>query len=202
MTRTTLSAAMAASDKQVTLASISGLAVGNIIQVDGEKMRVLSVPSAATLPVGVYRGVAGTNVVAHPTSAGAAFGTPDEFTQTIDLARRRQVRSYSAAGAIDLPTPGNDGVAIINGTSALAMTLANPGADQDGDMLIIVANGKAAHTLTYTAGLGNGGASFDVATFSASLAGGLVLVAAGGYWVAVGAGILNATAAVGAPLVA
>ena len=82
--------------------------------------------------------------------------------------RRREVLAYGAAGAISLPTPGSDMVAILNGTSALAMTLANPGKDQDGDVIEIIGNGKAAHTVTYTAGAGDAGTSYDVFTFDAS----------------------------------
>ena len=74
--------------------------------------------------------------------------------------------SYSATGAIALPLPGADAVAILNGTSALAMTLANPTKDMDGCVLYVVGNGKAAHTITYTAGLGNAGSGLDVGTFA------------------------------------
>lgn len=183
MTRTTLSAAQAAADKQVTLASIAGLLVGSIILIDGEYQRVTSVPSSATLPVGVFRGVNASVVAAHPITAGVAYGTPDEFSPKVDLARRREVRSYTAAGAIDLPTPGNDAVAIINGAVALAMTIANPAKNADGDILTIVGNGKAAHTVTYTAGWGNVGSAGDVGTFDTGAQCCMVFIAANEIWV-------------------
>lgn len=183
MTRTTLSAAQSAADKQVTLASIAGLVVGSLILIDGEYQRVTSVPTAATLPVGVFRGVVGSNVVAHPITAGVAYGTPDEFAPRVDLARRRDTRSYSVAGAIDLPTPGNDAVAILNGAVAIAATIANPGKNQDGDILYVVGNGKAAHTLTYTGGLGAGGGALDVLTFATGAQQCVALMAANEIWV-------------------
>lgn len=186
MTRTTLSAAAAAKDNFVTLTSISGLQVGMPILVDSEEMRVASVPTSATLPVGVTRGVNGTAVSAHAVSAAAIFGSPSEFLHN-SLAkfqtRRRDQASYSAAGAIALPTPGNDSLAVITGTSALAMTLADPAIENDGDMLYIVGDGKAAHTVTYTAGLGNGGSAYDVMTFNAGGQNGIQLVAINGKWV-------------------
>ena len=65
---------------------------------------------------------------------------------------------------------------------ALAMTLANPTKDQDGDILIITGNGKAAHTVTYTAGVGNGGASYDVFTFATGANNTVSLIAANAIW--------------------
>jgi hypothetical protein len=63
------------------------------------------------------------------------------------------------------------------------MTLANPTKDMDGSMLYIVANGKAAHTVTYSAGVGNGGGTMDVGTYNATEATGCALMAVNGFWV-------------------
>ena len=63
------------------------------------------------------------------------------------------------------------------------MTLANPSTAQDGDLLIVVGNGKAAHTITYTAGLGNGGSGLDVLTFDTNALCSTAFIACGGYWV-------------------
>ena len=49
--------------------------------------------------------------------------------------------------------------------------------------LNIVANGKAAHTVTYTAGLGDAGSGYDVGTFDGSGQCALLLVAANSSWV-------------------
>jgi hypothetical protein len=144
--------------------------------------------SAAFVIVGAGPTAAGADWQQAGAGAASLAPIPNVFWQR---------QSYSAAGAITLPTPGTNMVAVLNGTSVLAMTLANPSTAQDGDLLLIVANGKAAHTVTYTAGLGNGGAAFDVGTFSATLAMASLLVACGGFWVSVGP--TSATAMAGSP---
>lgn len=185
MTRTTLSAAMSVDAKRVTIASITALAVGSTIKIDKEFMRVLAVPGVATDPIDVIRGVNGSAVEAHPVTAGVEFGLPSEFSpHVVAFNHERAVRSYSATGAIALPVEGQDMVAILNGTVALAMTLANPPVNSDGVILIVVGNGKAAHTVTYTAGWGNVGAAGDVATFDVGAQCALMFIAANGIWVA------------------
>jgi hypothetical protein len=139
----------------------------------------------------VLRGLDGAQGIAHPKTAnvtvflvsdlagGASAQTP---TQWPNLKGRRMI-SYSAAGAIALPNPGEDNIAVINGTSTLAMTLANPTKDMDGSMLYIFSNGKGAHTVTYTAGVGNGGSTMDVGTYNTTEATGCALMALNGFWV-------------------
>lgn len=211
-TLTTLSAAVGINDTTILVASITGLSAGNLIGIDKEVFRVVSVPSAATVPVPVLRGQEGTAQTAHPTSAQVKIGATGTNLITADwtqplagapslaafpAAPSRDVKSYSAAGAITLPAIGNDMVAILNGTGALAMTIANPTTAQDGSLLFVIGNGKAAHTVTYTAGLGNVGATADVYTFVAAQAGGLMLMAAGGFWVTVGTMVAGAATIAG-----
>lgn len=207
-TATTLSAAVGISDTAVLLASITSLAAGNYLKVDQEVMKVVSVPTAATLPVPVIRGQEGTAQVAHATTVQAVFGagptnlSVGDFPQAAAAAasiafaptvRARVVTNYATAGAITLPPAGQDAVAIIDGTSTLAMTLANPAVVNDGDLLYIISNGKGAHTVTYTAGVGNGGATMDVGTYNTTEATGCVLIAANGFWVLIANGIGAAT---------
>ena len=118
----------------------------------------------------------------------------------IPAAFTRDIVSYSAAGAITLPRIGGDMVAILNGTALLAMTLAQPSVAQDGSRLLILGNGKAAHTVTLPAasGLGNVGATADVITFAAAQAQGIEVVACGGFWVT--AGMNTAVAGAGATI--
>lgn len=194
---TTLSAAMGINDQTALLASLTGVAVGSWLQIDGEEMKVLSpLQTSATSPQAVLRGQNGTYNAAHPVSAqvkvlagptsvsAGDFGSP--LPATLGLAtpvvKGVERRSYSAAGAITLPAIGNDMIAELNGTTILAMTLANPSIGQDGSRLLISGNGKAAHTVTYTAGLGNVGATADVLTFKADQAQTVELVASGGFW--------------------
>ncbi len=192
---TTLSGACAMNDTGILCTSITSFAANMLAKVDGEIMRIVSVPTAATLPVPVIRGIQGTAQVAHPSGAGVIVGATPTATGT-DWAespqwswtpfagpRMRTVVSYSAAGAIGLPTTGSDVVAMINGTSALAMTLAVPTTDLDGSILVIIGNGKAAHTLTVAGGMGAGGTGVDVGTFAAGAQQAVVLMAANAVWV-------------------
>lgn len=209
MTTTTLSGAVVIDQNSITVASATGFAAGSIIKIDDEVMQVASNYSSGTA-IPVLRGREGTAGRAHASGANVTVAPAADFqnpapqttARFLIAGRAREIRNYGAAGAITLPTPGNDMVAIIDGTGALAMTLANPTKEMDGDLLVVVANGKAAHTLTYTAGLGNGGGSFDVGTYSASLLTGCVLMACNGFWVLIGNGIAGATGATGGPLFA
>lgn len=189
LTTTTNSSAIAADDNAIVVASATGFSAGKKVLVNGEFMQVTKAyASGTTIPV--HRGVDGTFRLAHAVTSNVTVGdSGSDFsagaagnTKAYPSVRVRQVRSYNAAGAITLPTPGNDMLAIINGTSARAMTLANPTKDQDGDILIIVSNGKAAHTVTYTAGLGNASTGYTVATFTTGAQQTLSLIAVNGIW--------------------
>lgn len=191
LTRTTLSAAVAINDSSIVVASATGFAAGNFILIDQEVLQVAkNYVSGTTIPVS--RGQDGTVSAAHKITAGAVtFLASDEagpgaqtFTQ-FPRVRGRDVASYTAAAAVTLPTPGNDMVAILNSTVALAMTLAAPTADLDGSILVVIGNGKAAHTLSLPAGvgLGAGGSGVDVGTFAAGAQQSVVLMAANGVWV-------------------
>lgn len=190
LTTTTLAAAYAVGDTALTVTSATGFAAGNLIRIDGELFLQTAAASGVSIPV--RGGVQGTKSAAHVSSANVTTGLPSDFAlpaagtadaTTYPAARARTITSYSAAGAVTLPTPGTDAVAIINGTNALAMTVANPTKDQDGDILIVVGNGKAAHTVTYTAGLGNGGSGLDVMTFDTGAQCCVQFVAANAIWV-------------------
>jgi hypothetical protein len=199
LTRTT-SSAITATDTEVVLASITGLQVSNNIAVDAEVMRVLSVPSAATLPVGVLRGTRGTGVAAHAVGSQVTFGPASDFSAA-GHRQGRDIVSYAAAGAIANPVPGTDRVAVILGTTALAMTLANPSKDNDADLLIIVSGGKGAHTVTYTTtGIGGGAGATDLATFSTVAQMSLVFVAFNELWILLG-GASGAGAVAAAPVI-
>jgi hypothetical protein len=187
---TTLSAAISASDREITVASATSVAAGRLIRINGEMLKVAqNYASGTTVPV--LRGQDGTVASAHAVTSNVTHGVASDFANpaaggpvtNIPAQRAREVKAYGAAGAITLPTPGNDMLAIINGTSALAMTVANPTKDMDGDILIVVGNGKAAHTVTYTAGLGNGGSGLDVGTFDTNAQCSMMFIAANGIWV-------------------
>lgn len=181
-------------DTVIAIASATGAAAGKFIKIDDEFMQIDQSYSSG-LQVKVKRGQNGTRAQTHPNAAqvriGAAsddFGRPGPLvTGNQPIAGKgRPTISYSAAGAIDLPVGGNDGLRVLNGTTILAMTLADPTTDMDGTLLFVAGNGKAAHTVTYTNGLGNVGATADVLTFSATQAQAFMLVACGGFWNLVG----------------
>lgn len=193
LTKTTLSSAVGQTDVSIVVASATGFAVGNLVTIDQETMQVSkNYSSGTTIPV--QRGLesvqtthkASANVITYLASDEAiAAGNAVQFPKV----RGRDLLSYSAAGAITLPTPGNDMVAIINGTGALAMTLAAPTTDMDSSILTIIGNGKAAHTVSLPAGvgLGAGGSGVDVGTFAAGAQQCVVLMACNAVWVPYGA---------------
>lgn len=193
LTTTTLSSAVTVNDRSLAVASATGFTPGAILRAGEEFMEVAkSYVSGTTIPV--IRGTNGTATQAHPATENITAGTAADFAGagpqspvTYPLASRvRDIRSYSAAGAITLPTPGNDMVAIINGTGALAMTLVAPTKDQDGDVLTVIANGKAAHTITLTAGFGANTTASDVMTMHATQTTAFSCMACNGVWVLIG----------------
>jgi hypothetical protein len=137
------------------------------------------------------RGQDGTAVQAHAITAGVVVGPGSDWTanalqtsvQFPIAGRPRTLTSYGAAGAIAFPTNGVDAVAVINGTSALAMTLAVPTVDLDGSILTIIGNGKAAHTVTIAGGIGAASTGYTVATFITGSQQSLQFMACNGVWV-------------------
>lgn len=192
LTTTTLSNAVAAGDKSIVIASASGLAARMYILIDQEMMQVTQDYVSGTT-VNVLRGRGGALPAAHPASANVIFGVASDFAALAPqepvnypiAGRARQLVSYSAAGAITLPTAGNDMVAVINGTTSLAMTLADPGKDLDGSIIWIINGGKVGAgtaTVTYSSGFGNAGGNYDVATFPAGGQTAICAMACNGYW--------------------
>lgn len=193
LTTTTLSSACGINDRSISVTSATGFAAGNLVKIDTEVMIVTKEYVSGT-SINVLRGQDGSQQLAHvvtanvntylPTDA-AADGPGGPYT-SFPTQAATVLRSYTAAGAITMPPPGQNMIAVLNGTVALAMTLANPTKDMDGSMLTVVGNGKAAHTVTYTAGLGNGGATLDVGTATATNQCAFQLIAANGFWVYIG----------------
>lgn len=190
LTATTLSAACAQTDTSITVTSATGFAAGNLVMVDQELMQVAQNYSSGT-SIPVLRGREGSAQVAHNVTAPAiTFLSSDESGPTQQspvqfpaYGRVRKIKNYATAGAISLPNPGEDAIAIIDGTSTLAMTLASPTKDMDGSILTIISNGKGAHTVTYTGGVGAGGTGMDVGTFNTTEQTGCSLIACNGVWV-------------------
>lgn len=208
VTNATLASAMAASDTVAVLSASTGVSAGCKMEIDGEELLVAGNYTTAGngVNVPVIRGQGGTYAYAHPTSAkvrvglasDSEWGTPAPGTVTSypTAGRARTFKSYSASGAIDLPTPGNDAVAYINGTSTLALTVASPVSAQDGCILWIIGNGKSQSTVTVstTSGIGNASTGYTVLTGPAGGQVGACLMAANGFWVLLSAVTGTATA--------
>ncbi len=179
---TTLASALGASDTVAVVASSTGISARDKMEIDGEVLQVIQSYTTAGngVNVPVLRGQNGGVASAHPSGAKVRVGpasdtdwgsqAPQTVVQFPIASPARQRASYSAAGAITLPLPGNDMVAFINGTSALAMTVADPATTLDGSLLWIASNGIANHTVTFATGLSGSGASgsYDVITINAS----------------------------------
>jgi len=173
---TSLSAAVTIDDKKIVVASATSVAAGRLILIDGEMMRVAQSYVSGTT-VDVLRGQNGTATTTHPITSEVLHGLASDFgslapaSQTnFPYVQATVKQSYSASGAISLPTPGSNGIAVLNAvsTTALAMTLAVPTADMDGCRLLILSrNGTGAHTITVSGGLNGAGTSYDVFTFPA-----------------------------------
>jgi hypothetical protein len=96
--------------------------------------------------------------------------------------RSESTTTYAANGAIAI----SDGVHAITKTSAAAMTLAAPGAGDEGTQITVTARTAFAHTLTVAGGIGGGGATKDVVTFAA-VGDTITLIADNLVWVPIGA---------------
>ena len=175
LTRTTLSAACAAGDVTITVASATGFSAGYWLLIDQEVMQVgKGYVSGTVIPVG--RGKQGTVASAHVTTAGVVVGIGTDWDDpsaqtavTYPIAgRARTLTSITATGSLTLPAAGSDAVVILNGTSVIALTVPVPTADMDGTLLYIASNGAAAHTVTFTGGLSGAGSGYDVITVNAT----------------------------------
>lgn len=197
LTTTTNSAAIAQLDTSITVASGTGFLANSLIRINGEWMKVTQgYVSGTAIPV--IRGQDGTPQVAHAVTSNVTVGLASDFITappnvvvTTPIQPAFPLKAYGATGAIDV----KQHIAVLNGTSVLAMTLAAPTKDMDGQMLIFLGNGKAAHTITYTAGFGANTTNSDVITFHATQAQCCMAIAANGVWNAIGLVTGGATAA-------
>lgn len=199
LTATTLASPVSVTDTAIIVASATGFAPGMFVRMDAELGKVTQGYVAGNTTVPILRGQEGTATATHPVNAKVLVETAVDLgvaapqTTSQILSQPAYVtRSYSANGTIALPAPGTNGMVYLNGTSVLTMTLPNPTADMDGSRLLIVGNGKAAHVINYTAGLGGAGTAADVITGAAGAQSAIELVAAGGFWCQIGVGFTAA----------
>ena len=112
-TTTTISAAVTASDLIIPVTSATGFTAGNYLRIDNEFMVVVSV-SGTNITVNL-RGDLGSGAVAHNILAVADTGLSSDLADLpmgedsqVDPSKETIV-SYSAAGAIAIPTQTGEG---------------------------------------------------------------------------------------------
>lgn len=194
LTATTLSAAVAANALECYVAAATGATVGGLIQIEQEFAVITAIDSLKiTLR---SRGADGTAAKAHASGAPAVFllatDLPTGSAATSPVEIVRDVKYYSAAGAISLPT-NKDAVAVIGqgAGAAQAMTLADPSKVTPGVLIYIVSASAYAHTVTLTTGYGGSNAT-DVFTMSGAVGDSVTLMSLNGTWAHVATGLVAA----------
>jgi len=79
MTRTTLSAAVSAEDRVITVGSNTGFTVGQFVYIDAESMEITAINGTS---ITVNRGQLGTGDVGHANSEAVFTGANQHFQQT------------------------------------------------------------------------------------------------------------------------
>lgn len=172
LAETTLSVAVAKNDKSIVVASATSMAIGRIIRIGDEEMKVAKDYVSASTTVPVLRGW-GSPQKAWPASARVVHGAPEDFAsgglgQGVPYpvyGRSKPVREYSATGTMDLPAAGSDQLVVLNGT-AITLTVPVPTKDLDGSVVTFVNSAGAAHVLSFTGGLGGAGSGYTTLTFN------------------------------------
>lgn len=187
---TTLSSACAAGDNSIVVASATSLAAGRLVLIDQEMMQVAqSWVSGTTVPV--LRGRDGSVTADHKVTANVTHGLasdfappPGQFATTYPVARPVIIQSLTTSAAFSTPYGNADYRVMLNGTSVIALTLTSPTKDMDGCRVMIVGNGAAAHTITYTTtGFSGAGGNYDLITTNATAPIAYEFVACNGLWV-------------------
>jgi hypothetical protein len=190
-TKTTLSTAVAVSDKQIVVASATGFAANQLIKIDQEMMLTAkSYVSGTTIPV--LRGQQGSATTTHVATANVITDATSESLWALPAAggvtswcpvdRGVTIQSISATSTLVLPVDGSDLRVIINGTTIITLTVPVPTVDMDGTMLYIASNGAAAHIITFTSTLNNAGAGYTSFTNNASGTLAIQAMAVNGFW--------------------
>jgi hypothetical protein len=202
---TTLSAAITADAKTLTVASATSVAVGRLLLVDQEMMQVTKGYVVAATTVPVLRGVGGTVAAAHTITStithgdAADFQTPgaQAFTSHPTIRPWKQISYTGTPNTLVLPTAGENIHVILNGTTADTLTIPVPTADMTGTRLLISSNGVAQHLLTFTGGLSGAGAGYDIITINATAPASFEFVAVDSLWHSIcGAAVSGTTTAI------
>lgn len=190
LVRTTLTGAVGVDDTTIVVASATSIVAGRLFLIDQEMMQAVQSYVSGTT-VGVLRARNGSTNTAHVVTAGVVHGDAADFDNpaaqaavTFPIgARGRVMTSITADNSTVVHAPaGADHTVILNGTAVINLTVPIPTVDMDGCELNIVANGTAAHIVTFTGGVGGEGASYDVITFNSGGPVAMKFVAANAVW--------------------
>ena len=188
ITATTLASAVGVGDLSIAVASATGAAIKNVIQIDNEFLTQTADASGTTLAV--RRGEQGSYNQTHNVGAVVLMGLASDFPAAPagavipqPVAPSWTVASYAAAGAIDIPTTKQNVYVKLSAGTAAAMTLAAPSLAQEGIELRIQAEAAQAYTVTQTTpGFNSASTSGDVATFGGAIGDNFHVKAVGGAW--------------------
>jgi len=174
LAETTLAAAAAVNDTEITVASATSVAAGRLVQVDGELMQVGKSYVAASVTVPVTRGLQGTAQVAHLNTARVVHGDAADWgttgagaiTSFAPAGRPRRIVSYRTAASMALPAAGEDLLVRLDST-AFTLTVPVPTKDLDGCEVTFVGSAAAvAYVLEFTGGLGGGSTNYETITWN------------------------------------
>lgn len=184
LTVTSLAGAITRNQQTVKLTAFtqpsSGAGPRAILMVDGERMTVADATNSPILQV--TRGDYATLASAHNTLAPVVYGLTSDFTNEASTSGAFGAPQYSYAvnGAISIPVV--DQTIYFTKAGVLAMTLADPAADQTNTVKFVSLTANA-HTITYSTGFYGG--TGTVATFPGTIGGVFTIVARNGVWNAV-----------------
>lgn len=170
---TTCSAAVGEKDRSVNLASLTSVAAGRIMVIDGEQMQVTKA-YADVNPVPVLRGQGGTAQAQHLNTARVVHGLASDWgnpsagtvTNFQPAARATRVVSYRTTASMDLPVAGENLLVRLDST-AFTLTVPVPTKDLDGCRVTFVGSAAAvAYVLEFTGGLGGASTNYETITWN------------------------------------
>lgn len=162
------------------------------LMVDQELMFLVQVLSASPAVIQVRsRGSDGSQAIGHDITAPvitspspADFPLPALGEWVVTPIESNKALFYGQSGPIGQATPGSDAAAILNGPSAMAMTLAAPSLAQNGILLRLTTGSAFAHSVSAPGLLLTGavGGPFSTITFPAFIGSWVDLIAENGQW--------------------
>lgn len=206
LTATTLSAALLATDTQISLTSTTGFpAVGlkgqsQLMKVDNEYMYVTTVPASGSVVVR-SRGADGTAAVAHSTLAYVQTSSdPADFpsfaAQATSAIPPYEPDVVTLGSNVTIACPAKDTTYLIDKATAIAITLSAPTTAQDGRVIrFIVLTATLAHVITATSLIADAvsGSPHTTITPGQFKGASITLVAAQGLWAVVSAVVAPVT---------